>query len=288
MKELKKYGNQPYPYYYSGQKLIEICLVIFALGFIFNYFVQPFETNKAELKLSFFWIALIHSASPLLAVIAVSFIVTKKNASIENWKIKNELFLIFILLFLIGFIQFLLRDVLYNNPYNRSWKYLYEEITNTLLIGSLSASIIVSINLNLQFFKNTEQASAFNLILKEKKLESITSEITIATELKSETFQLKIQDFIFAKSEGNYVEIWISDNSLVKPILKRMKLKDLESALTDFQDIIRTHRSYLLNKTYIENVSGNAQGYKIHLKSCRELVPVSRNYLSEFNTSMNL
>lgn len=285
---LKKYINQPYPYYYSGKKLIEISFVLITLAFIFNYFVQPFEMNKTELKLSFFWVALIHSISPLLAIIPVAIIFTKSHPSIENWKIRDELFVIFTMLFLTGSVQFLLRDILYNNPNNWSWLYFYEEITNTLLIGSLLASIVVSINLNLQFLKNNEQASAFNLKLKEKKLEIINSEITIETELKSEAFKLKIQDFVFAKSEGNYVEIWIVDDSLVKPLLKRIKLKDLESFLHNFQNIIRTHRSFLLNKNYIENISGNAQGYKINLKNCKELVPVSRNYLNSFNTQMNL
>lgn len=285
---LKKYINQPYPYYYSGKKLIEISFVLITLAFIFNYFVQPFEMNKTELKLSFFWVALIHSISPLLAIIPVAIIFTKSHSSIENWKIRDELFVIFTMLFLTGSVQFLLRDILYNNPNNWSWLYFYEEITNTLLIGSLLASIVVSINLNLQFLKNNEQASAFNLKLKEKKLEIINSEIIIETELKSEAFKLKIQDFVFAKSEGNYVEIWIVDDSLVKPLLKRIKLKDLESFLHNFQNIIRTHRSFLLNKNYIENISGNAQGYKINLKNCKELVPVSRNYLNSFNTQMNL
>lgn len=285
---LKKYINQPYPYYYSGKKLIEISFVLITLAFIFNYFVQPFEMNKTELKLSFFWVALIHSISPLLAIIPVAIIFTKSHPSIENWKIRDELFVIFTMLFLTGSVQFLLRDILYNNPNNWSWLYFYEEITNTLLIGSLLASIVVSINLNLQFLKNNEQASAFNLKLKEKKLEIINSEITIETELKSEAFKLKIQDFVFAKSEGNYVEIWIIEDALVKPLLKRIKLKDLESFLHNFQNIIRTHRSFLLNKNYIENISGNAQGYKINLKNCKELVPVSRNYLNSFNTQMNL
>lgn len=288
MNALEKYLNQPYPYYYKGRKLVEITLLLFTVGFLFNYLIEPFEVYLPELKMSYFWIAFIHSISIVLIVIPAAFIITKRNASIENWKIKNELYFILVLLLLTGILQFLWRDVIYNNPNNWSWEYFYEEIVNTLLVGTLLASTIVSVNLNIQFFKNNEQAAVLNLKLNEDTTTTITSEVTIETELKSETFILKIQDFIFAKSEGNYIEIWIKDTALTKPIVKRMKLKDLESVLTIFPDIIKTHRSYLLNKNYIQNVSGNAQGYKIALKKCSELVPVSRNYLEEFNSKMNL
>ena len=150
------------------------------------------------------------------------------------------------------------------------------------------ASTIVSVNLNIQFFKNNEQARVLNIKLNEEPPTAINSEIVIETELKSETFTLTVQDFIFAKSEGNYVEIWVMNQSLAKPILKRMKLKDLESVFTTFPAIIKIHRSYLLNKNYIQNVNGNAQGYKIALKNCKELVPVSRNYLDAFNSKMSV
>ncbi|MEO6818571.1 MAG: LytTR family DNA-binding domain-containing protein [Ginsengibacter sp.] len=283
--ELNRYVNQPYPYYYTGKRLFQVCAAIFILAFFFNYFIQPFETNPAELKMSFFWVSFIHSLAPLLILVPLSLFLPKFRT--ENWKVKNEIVFIIIILLLIGIFQFIIRDIVYNNPGNWSWHYLYEEIVHTLLGGSLIAFIVLSTNINLQFLKNQEQASAFNLKLKEKPAIARHSEIKITTELKSETFMLKIEDFIFARAEGNYVEIWTVENLPAKPILKRMKLKDLENILRHFPNILRTHRSYILNKDFIEIVNGNAQGYKINLKDCKELVPVSRNYLATFNEKMN-
>jgi hypothetical protein len=255
------------------------------LAFFWNYFIQPFESNPAELKMSFLGVSFIHSLAPVLLLIPLSLLLPKFRT--ENWSVKNELVFIVFILLLIGITQFLIRDIVYNNPGNWSWHYLYEEIVNTLMGGSLIAFIVLSTNLNLQFLKNQEKASAFNLKLKEKPASTQHSEIRITTELKSETFTLTIQDFIFAKAEGNYVEIWTLNNLPAKPVLKRMKLKDLENILQHFPNIIRTHRSYILNTDFIEIVNGNAQGYKINLKDCKELVPVSRNYLSTFNDNMN-
>jgi hypothetical protein len=286
LNELKKYLNQPYPFYYKGKKLIQISLVIFFLAFFFNYVIQPFGIDTAELKLDYFWVALIHSVSPLFLLIPLSFAFAAMNQSIENWKLKYEFLFIISFLLLTGILQFLLRDILYTTPFNWSLMYLKEELINTFLIGSVLAFLVVSANLNIQFYKNSEQASALNVKLTDTEPLLSQTQLFIDTELKSESFHLDIQNFVFAKSQGNYVEVWIVDNSFIKPILKRIKLKDLETVLLPYNNIIKTHRSYLLNKDFIGNVSGNAQGYKIQLKNCKELIPVSRNYLEAFNTKM--
>jgi len=61
LNELRKYFNQPYPFYYKGKKLIQISFVIFFLAFFFNYVIEQFGIDTNELKLDYFWVALIHS-----------------------------------------------------------------------------------------------------------------------------------------------------------------------------------------------------------------------------------
>ena len=63
-------------------------------------------------------------------------------------------------------------------------------------------------------------------------------------------------------------------------------MKELESALSPYSNIIKTHRSFLVNLLHIHSVSGNAQGYKLHLSNFDEPVPVSRNMIEDFNARM--
>ncbi|VXB58443.1 LytR family transcriptional regulator [Flavobacterium sp. 9AF] len=287
MNDLKKYFDQPYLYYYSGKKLLQISLLLFSLSFLFNYVIQPFEMNHNELKLPFFIVALIHSITPIFILFVLASISNQYPKTIENWTVKKELLLISILLFLTGIAHFLLRDVLYNNPFNGTLHYLFEEVFHALLIGLLLAFGVISANLNIHFLKNSEKASELNCKLKDKEIVFKHSEIEIETDVKSEAFTLVVENFIFAKAEGNYIEIWMTENEITKPFVKRMKLKDLENYLFSFPEIFKTHRSYLLNSNFIKNVKGNAQGYKIQLKNCEEQVPVSRNYLSFFDDKMN-
>ena len=287
MNDFSKYFGQPYPYYYEGKKLFQISALIFALGFFFNYVIEPFEINYDELKLKVWIVALIHTITPLIILYLLAQISNQYPKTIENWTVKKELLFIFILLFLTGIANYSLRDILYNNPFNRSINYLFEEVFNTLVSGFLLAFSVISANLNIHFIKNSELASELNLKLNKHPKILLDTEIEIETELKSETFKLAVASFIFAKAEGNYIEIWTKEGYNSKSSIKRMKLKEFEKELSNFTEICRTHRSYLLNITYIENVKGNAQGYKIKLKNCDEQVPVSRNYLASFNDKIN-
>jgi DNA-binding LytR/AlgR family response regulator len=43
------------------------------------------------------------------------------------------------------------------------------------------------------------------------------------------------------------------------------------------QNFYRCHKSYVINLDQVNHISGNAQGYKFHLKSAEDLIPVSRS-----------
>lgn len=96
---------------------------------------------------------------------------------------------------------------------------------------------------------------------------------------------IDINNLIFAKAEGNYVEIYLKEDK-VNRVVKRTTMKDLESSLSSFTNIVKTHRSYLVNLFYVDQVDGNAQGYKLLLKDYDEPIPVSRNMIEKFNHSM--
>lgn len=262
---------------------MRISLIIFLLAFMFNYIIRPFGVNYAELKVEYYKVALIHSVVPLFVLLPLAFITYRFRDLVENWLLKKELLFIFCFLVLTGIANFLIRDIIYDNSLNWSLPYLFEEISNTLTGGILLASLIIFINLNIQFLSNTEQAQELSRTLTQKTAPIDDSRIEIETELKSESFSFFINEFIFAKADGNYIELWLSRKGVNTAELKRMKLKDLELLLGEYPQIVRTHRSYLINKDHIQNISGNAQGYKLTLKNCKIVVPVSRTYLDEFN-----
>lgn len=241
---------------------------------LFGYFFEPFEVYQPEHKMAYFWITLIHSCTPVVIVILSLFFKIFPSKK-ENWIIKKELLLIALFLLLVGIVQFLIRDVIYDNPNNWSLRYLYEEIRNTFLVGILFAFILVPINYHRL---NTRNAKVFNV---SKEIAAISNKTP--SYIKNE-LDVDLQNILYVKAEGNYIEFFFSNGSKT---LKRLTIKSLENSLNSYPNFIKTHRSYIVNINQIDAVIGNAQGYKLQLKNCSSIIPVSRKMISMFNEKMN-
>ncbi len=294
--KLSRFLSQPYPFYYKGKSLWMIAIILFTFSFVFNYFFQPFNVYHPEHKMSYLIISVIHSITPFVILLLFSIFRVSPEAE-EKWTVLKEMLLMVVLLFLVGVGQFLIRDIIYDNPDNWSLRYLFEEIRNTFFVGSLIMIILISLNFNRLNCRNKKQADELNLSsdfsdLNHKGRENMTSKnrpdskVFIETQVKSDDFVLCVDNLLFAKSEGNYIEFYLRDVNVDK-IVKRLTLKELESALEPFPEIIRTHRSYLVNANQIKGVEGNAQGYKLKLKSYEGTIPVSRNMIGSFNNVMS-
>ncbi len=269
---------QPYPFYYEGKSLKIIIVLFFLMTFFFNYTFEPFNVEYSEHKMSYFWVSIIHSISPTVVLFAI-YIVGKLLKLENKWNIAKEVILIFTFFIIIGLIQFLIRDIIYDNKNNWSLHYLFEEIRNTFLVGTLFVSILIPINFNRLNIKHSNGANTLNLPIED--VFSLTNQIK--TNIKVNDFVFEINQFMFAKSEGNYIEIYLSAQHQNKKLI-RGTLKNLEVLLKTYPNIIKTHRSYLVNCNYIEKIDGNAQGYQLQIS--KYIVPVSRNLITNFNLRM--
>ncbi|WP_430408486.1 LytR/AlgR family response regulator transcription factor [Kordia sp.] len=249
------------------------------LSFLFSYTFDPFEVNVDEHKIDYIWILFIHAFYPLPIAYLYFTILNWIVKDDSRWTLGKELRCLLIILIIIGIVSFLIRDLIYDNPNNWSLQYLFEEIRNSLLVGGLLLIIMLPLNLERLIYKHSKS-------LKNLKLRTPTAKIEqqlIQISTKTEQYQLDIQQFLFAKVESNYTEIYIYDGSEVKKGLFRITLKDLEQHLQQFPHIYKTHRSYLVNLHKITTCVGNAQGYQLSLKNYSKTVPVSRSKLTTFN-----
>lgn len=282
---LLNFLKQPYPFYYEGKKLLQIVVVIFMISLFFNFMIQPFDVNLKEQKMHYFWVSFIHSSSPIFVLLCISLVCKLFSKTTEDWKIKNEFIVVFFLLLFTGITQFIIRDIIYNNSQNWSWRYFIEEVFNTFIAGFFICPIVISINLNRLQLKNQQKADLISSSITETNELQNNTLVTIETEVKSEKFVFDSNSFIYAKAEGNYAEIFLKKDETVNKLIKRIPIKNLEMQMSSFPFIIKTHRSVLLNLNYIEKVTGNAQGYKVQLKGCLDTVPVSRNLIQSFDSA---
>lgn len=256
--------------------------ILFLASLFFNYLFEPFIVNRAEHKMDFFWICAVHGGVSSV-VIGFFFWPLSRIPNIgEKWKMKEEVISLLTVLILIGIGQFLIRDIIYDNPNNWSWRYFFEEIRNTLLVGSLFIAFWVPYNFRRLYNHNYSNALHMTPLMQGKVKEPKQPVIFIQTQVKSDAFELELEHFLFARAEKNYAEIFFRKEDKVEKLLKRIAFKELEMQLNSFPQIIKTHRSYLVNLEMVNGISGNAQGYKLTLKESQDIIPVSRSMIPEF------
>lgn len=280
--------QQPYPFHYQLRVLHKFALLAFAIIFLFLWLFEPFHVNPAEQRLNYWLICLVHASVPSLIFycyfLLFNLLVSEQGA--DNWTVGKELAHLAVLLFLFGLASFLVRDVLYTNSDNWSWHYFFEELKNTFLGGVLISSLLILLNFYRLYTATQKQASQLNTHLPEPK-EPEQQSIAIRTQVKADDFDLRIDAFLFARADGNYVEIFSQTPHGIKKELKRITLAKLENQVGNIALLIRCHRAYLINTNNIQRITGNAQGYQVSFVGTSEQALVSRNKMQAFNALMH-
>ncbi|MBF8151585.1 LytTR family transcriptional regulator [Winogradskyella sp. F6397] len=281
--KIKSYIKKPYPFYYEELKKVLFILCALALvSFLFTYLFEPFNVNVSEHRINSLWIVVLHSVIPIPIAFMYVFFLNKSVKNIENWTLGKEFLHLAVILFLIGLASFLIRDFIYTNPDNWSFRYLWEEIRNTFLVGSLLLIIILPLNLERLIYKHSTVLQ--KLPIQQQNTKEVNTIAQIQTPILEEKFELDIQTFLFAKVDGNYLEIFFSTSNGFEKYLKRLTLKEFDDQLNAFSFIFKVHRSYIVNLKAITSISGNAQGYVLNLKEYTQgTIPVSRSRIQEFN-----
>lgn len=283
---INKFLQTPYPFYFRGRSLLYFGLIIFLLALFFNYFFVPFNVNAAEHKMDYFWISFIHALMPIVILLLLYPFIYLSPSLDEHWTIGKDIIFLSVYLLLIGIGQFLIRDIIYDNPNNWSWGYLREEVSNTFLVGMLLVGLIVSANFNRLNARYIKEANLLEHSRRVFKTSHNVGIVPIETQVKMDRFDLEIDQFLFAKAEGNYLILYMFNGQDIIQLLKRITIKEFEKQLGAIDQIVRTHRSYIVNLSFLEHVKGNAQGYQLSLQHGDSTIPVSRNMIPTFESRL--
>lgn len=276
-----------YPARYQPENLLKSAVIIFAVVFLFLLSFKPFGVYSPELKINYFFICCLHALTPA-AIILVYFGMynrfIKKSGSVKSWTLLKEYIHIGIIFFLTGIISFLIRDLIYNKTDNWSWYYLWEEISNCFIAG-----IIFYFFLRLaSFYFQSKEGSPFviqfvPLSFKPEKNIKIPT-LFIHTQVKQDDFNLDLDNLLFVKADGNYIELTKFSNNQLSTELKRISLTQFELQISAHTHFFRCHRAYLVNMYKVEKITGNSQGYLLSFPETLAKIPVSRKQLESFNS----
>lgn len=147
--------------------------------------------------------------------------------------------------------------------------------SSTLAVGLIPVIFFVYYDQANHYQKYVKEAEVLNNKINEPSKLIGQALIKLFNENGELEFQIPSNQILFIKSDGNYLELYLTEADSIKKHLLRNRIKAIEKNLDD--TFIRCHRSYIVNLNKIRKVDGNARGYELTLDTFKERVPVSRS-----------
>jgi len=85
-------------------------------------------------------------------------------------------------------------------------------------------------------------------------------------------------NFLYAETQGNYLTIhYLSGNEIMRETI-RLTLSQLMSIIDSYENIMRCHRAFLVNLSYVVNMKKKDQKFVLLLNNCSDEIPISKTY----------
>ncbi len=273
--KINRWFSQPYPGTDSVREEIITAAVLGLFVSSFLFLLRPFGLHHLEMM-----DALRHT----IVFGLLTFVVTlgyelfsryvlqveydKPSYTFGRWLVHTS-----ILIFLIGIVNFLFL-VFYLKFTPFSWFSFMMVVLNTFLVGVFPTVFIGALNLRHLIQRNTKTAQSIEI--HHQDLQHVESAELIELASGQEVIEVNPAQIIYVEAMQNYVAL--HSQSTDRPIIIRSTMKNIADQLSGYE-IIKVHRSYLVNTAQISAVSGNAQGLKLTLSDSNIVIPVSRSYI---------
>jgi hypothetical protein len=279
------------PYYFETSHLVQWKRSVFVGLFVFLFLVlfRPFglQTFPGNLTLISLGYGAITFAGMVL-LFQVVYRLFPEFFNEEKWTLGREILSTLFILAIIGMGNAIFSasvGIAQLNLETILWFEIY-----TVLVGIFPTITTVLIKEKMMSKKFEEGSEEINKMIEppHKAIKNtIPLPVTYAISLLlpsdngKEDLQLKTDDFLFVRAADNYAEVYFLNGSKVNKKVIRTSLKAIVNSLVENKECYRCHKSYVINLSKVNHVSGNAQGYKLHLQHVEDLIPVSRKLNEE-------
>ncbi|WP_299767195.1 LytTR family DNA-binding domain-containing protein [uncultured Dokdonia sp.] len=260
---MKKY---PFDASLKHHLLVGLALAIWI--FIFLYFTEPLDVNEFGDREKLIYLPFYGLIGALCYIIMLPLQNFLYKRSDKQWSLKNEI--IFNLAFIVFSFVLARTYYVYVIVYGESNPYTLWYYTTSIFIPAIVTilPIVLAGRWALGKYKN-------------KRLEE--AKIEIQGEGNYESLRLLFNDLICIQSSDNYVEVSFLDNNTLKKQLIRNKLSVVESS---FPELIRTHRSFLMNPYHFQ--SWKTENGKLAIVASNAIfIPISKTYSTAVKTTIN-
>lgn len=270
---------RPYPFNSSVRHNLRNSLVVSVFVCLFLLVFRPFGLNT--LPHSLLWVAAGYGlvSFGVMAGLNVGLVALfSRFFAEERWTVLRELAWTLLNISLIGWLNALYSVWLGIADFSVQALLLFEGYA--WLIGAFPVGVTVLLRQARLSNAYSRRSEALNAVLDEREAHpepvTATTAVAIPAENGRDALSLPADALLYVRAADNYVEVFFLEKGKVQCRLLRNSLKNVADALAAYPGFFRCHKSYLVNMDHVYHVSGNAQGYVLHLHHAPGTVPVSR------------
>jgi len=267
--------TEPYP---SQRSFRQDFLVALGAGLFVGWFLNTFQpgdtyTWQDPNKELFLWGYGIVVFVMLMLMRALVPVLFPRLFRESQWTVGKH-----ILYVLLSFLVTILACFFYNTwffgePFRWSNLLAFITISSTIAVFPLSGLILLDYIRRLKKYQTGAQRISLTA---KKETEPSLNLITLKDEQDQPQLAVAAEAILYLQSAANYVEVFYLKDGQIKKELIRNTLKAMGEQVPEDQ-FLRVHRSFLVQLTKVVEVTGNAQGYKLHFAEAIDPVPVSRS-----------
>ncbi|MDX2302754.1 MAG: LytTR family transcriptional regulator DNA-binding domain-containing protein [Microscillaceae bacterium] len=192
--------------------------------------------------------------------------------SIENWRVIHQIVfsLLLLLLICVGLTLYFL-TIGMMPAFGGIVRYVFS-------IGAFPTFLYVLIDESLLL---KQKLNAQNLSQINPKENASVKQLLLEGTGNKEKLCLQASQLLYAASSGSYVQVFWLKEDVMQNTLLRQTIKNIEFQGSDFPEIKKCHRGYIVNLYQVQEVKGNANGLLLSLKNTKQKIPVSRQFVKE-------
>lgn len=276
MKPVIKLLKQDIPYLDSSRNKLFLIGFICLYSFIFIIIYDPYNITWGKGHyLEFILLG--------LSVFLVSQYVLRPLFGIKRFKIYS--------LLLWGLMEMLLITLLFELTYSPPFDTIQQTVIEYFItLKQIGFVVIVPYTLFLWYTQIQQKLSSYKEVQYNKvetNAEKGNELLVINGENNKVILAIKYPQLLYIKSAGNYLELFYLKGEILTKELVRMSFKELEEKIND-PNVIRIHRSYMINTSHISSLKKTKKGYALHMQNISdEVIPVSSGYKDAFENSLN-
>lgn len=270
------------PYYINFSNTFNLKLSI-GIGFFVFIFLSFFQLEHIEvLSINPHLFRASVSIITICNLLFFFFVITKIFSNFfneEKWTVYKHFMTIFFLIFTSSILRWAFINYVLVDEKNATLLDLnfFKIIKYSFGVGVIP--VLIYIYFDEKYHYNKYKKSSENFMKNRKQTDDPLKKgkkVTIFDVGNKNSISFKLNNLVYVTTESNYACFFIKDKRDLKEHILRLPLKAVEERLKEYNNIVRCHRSYIVNTDAINNISGNARGHYLNVNGSLLDIPVSR------------